>query len=145
VFSLDVGFGDPTLQEPDTLVGGDLLAFAGIEPAVVLAVPTTQQAIRLTASELVKAKTVTVLVFRRVLPKRAPISLLAPSTWLIILWAMFIYAPASHIAVIVYIDYQVINILVYSGLFQLGLQNDTFYQWSLGYVGEGRENSLRYF
>jgi hypothetical protein len=43
VFRLDVGYGDPTLQEPDTLVGGDLLAFAGIEPAVVLAVPTTQQ------------------------------------------------------------------------------------------------------
>lgn len=43
VFRLDVGLGDPTLQEPDTLVGGDLLAFAGIEPAVVLAVPTTQQ------------------------------------------------------------------------------------------------------
>jgi Nucleotidyl transferase AbiEii toxin, Type IV TA system len=42
VFRLDVGLGDPTLQEPEVLVGGDLLAFAGIEPAVVLAVPTTQ-------------------------------------------------------------------------------------------------------
>jgi hypothetical protein len=43
VFRLDIGFGAPTLQEPDILVGGDLLAFAGIKPAVVLAVPTTQQ------------------------------------------------------------------------------------------------------
>ena len=42
-FPVDVGLGDPTGAPPETLVGDDLLAFAGIAPARALAVPRAQQ------------------------------------------------------------------------------------------------------
>jgi hypothetical protein len=42
-FHLDVGFGDPSFALPDELVGQDFLAFAGIPPARVLAIPKAQQ------------------------------------------------------------------------------------------------------
>lgn len=42
-FRIDVGFGDALIGEPEPLVGDDLLAFAGIEPARVVAIPKAQQ------------------------------------------------------------------------------------------------------
>jgi hypothetical protein len=42
-FHLDVGFGDPTLSEPDELLGQDFLDFAGIAPARAVAIPKAQQ------------------------------------------------------------------------------------------------------
>jgi hypothetical protein len=42
-FHIDVGCGDAVVGEPDCLTGEDLLAFAGIAPATVLAIPTAQQ------------------------------------------------------------------------------------------------------
>lgn len=42
-FHLDVGFGDAVLGAPEQLVGGDFLAFAGLQPAVALAIPRAQQ------------------------------------------------------------------------------------------------------
>jgi hypothetical protein len=42
-FGVDVGIGPETAQAPDRLVGDDLLAFAGIEPIVALAVPREVQ------------------------------------------------------------------------------------------------------
>ena len=41
-FVLDVGFGDPLVGKPDTIATSDLLAFAGIEPVSVPAVPLAQ-------------------------------------------------------------------------------------------------------
>ncbi len=41
-FHLDVGFGDAVLGEPERLGGDDLLAFAGVAPASVLALPRAQ-------------------------------------------------------------------------------------------------------
>lgn len=40
---IDVGFGDPVLGEPEPLRGDDLLDFAGIAPAIALAIPKAQQ------------------------------------------------------------------------------------------------------
>ncbi len=40
---IDLGFGDETGGTPETLAGDDLLAFAGIRPAMVLAISTPQQ------------------------------------------------------------------------------------------------------
>jgi Nucleotidyl transferase AbiEii toxin, Type IV TA system len=42
-FHVDVAAGDPLVGEPERLVGDDLLAFAGIGPAAVLAIPAAQQ------------------------------------------------------------------------------------------------------
>lgn len=42
-FHIDVGFGDPVRGQPDVLVGDDVLGFAGIAPARVLAVAKSQQ------------------------------------------------------------------------------------------------------
>jgi hypothetical protein len=42
-FHIDVGCGDAVVGEPERLLGDDLLAFAGIEPAMVLAIPKAQQ------------------------------------------------------------------------------------------------------
>jgi hypothetical protein len=42
-FPIDIGFGDEVGAVPDRLVGDDLLAFAGVLPAIVLAIPKTQQ------------------------------------------------------------------------------------------------------
>ncbi len=42
-FHIDLGFGDETGGAPDALAGDDLLAFAGIPPAHVLAIPNPQQ------------------------------------------------------------------------------------------------------
>lgn len=42
-FHIDAGFGDPSIDEPEQLIGDDLLEFAGLSPAVVLAIPKTQQ------------------------------------------------------------------------------------------------------
>jgi hypothetical protein len=42
-FHIDLGFGDDPGDEPDVLVGDDLLAFANIAPAKVLALPKPQQ------------------------------------------------------------------------------------------------------
>ncbi len=42
-FHIDLGFGDETGAAPDVLAGDDLLAFAGIPPARVLAIPEPQQ------------------------------------------------------------------------------------------------------
>jgi len=41
-FVLDIGFGDPLVGRPDTIATSDLLAFAGIEPVHVPAVPLSQ-------------------------------------------------------------------------------------------------------
>ncbi len=41
-FHLDVGFGDAVLGGPERLAGDDLLAFAGVAPASVLALPRAQ-------------------------------------------------------------------------------------------------------
>jgi nucleotidyltransferase AbiEii toxin of type IV toxin-antitoxin system len=42
-FPIDIGFGDDVGAAPERLVGDDLLAFAGVPPANVLAIPKTQQ------------------------------------------------------------------------------------------------------
>lgn len=42
-FHIDVGFGDPLSAAPDLLLGDDYLAFAGVTPAKVLAIPRAQQ------------------------------------------------------------------------------------------------------
>jgi hypothetical protein len=42
-FHIDVGFGDGVIGEAETLVGDELMAFAGIEPARVRAIPKAQQ------------------------------------------------------------------------------------------------------
>jgi hypothetical protein len=42
-FHIDVGCGDALVGEPERLVGDDLLSFAGIGPALVLAIPKAQQ------------------------------------------------------------------------------------------------------
>lgn len=42
-FHIDVGIGDAVVGTPERLVGDDLLAFAGIPPAAVLAIPKPQQ------------------------------------------------------------------------------------------------------
>lgn len=42
-FHIDLGFGDDVGAEPEILAGDDLLAFAGIPPAQVLAIPRPQQ------------------------------------------------------------------------------------------------------
>lgn len=42
-FHLDVGLGDAVVGEPERLTGDDLLEFAGIGPAVALAIPKAQQ------------------------------------------------------------------------------------------------------
>ena len=42
-FHLDVGIGDAALGEPEELSGDDFLDFAGIDPAVIFAIPTAQQ------------------------------------------------------------------------------------------------------
>jgi nucleotidyltransferase AbiEii toxin of type IV toxin-antitoxin system len=42
-FHIDVGCGDALVGEPERLVGDDLLSFAGIAPATVLAIPKPQQ------------------------------------------------------------------------------------------------------
>jgi predicted nucleotidyltransferase component of viral defense system len=42
-FHLDVGFGDPVLEEPELLNVPDLLAFAGIAPTTVRCYPLTTQ------------------------------------------------------------------------------------------------------
>ncbi len=42
-FQIDVGIGDPLAGEPERLVGDDLLKFAGLEVATVLAIPKAQQ------------------------------------------------------------------------------------------------------
>jgi hypothetical protein len=42
-FHLDVGIGDAVVGEPERLTGDDTLEFAGIGPAVALAIPKAQQ------------------------------------------------------------------------------------------------------
>lgn len=42
-FHIDIGFGDPVIGSPERLQADDMLAFAGIEPALVLAIPKAQQ------------------------------------------------------------------------------------------------------
>jgi hypothetical protein len=42
-FHIDVGCGDALVGEPERLTGDDLLSFAGIAPATVLAISTAQQ------------------------------------------------------------------------------------------------------
>ncbi len=42
-FHLDVGIGDPRFGEPEELVGDQILEFAGLAPARVLAIPKPQQ------------------------------------------------------------------------------------------------------
>jgi hypothetical protein len=42
-FHIDVGLGDAVVGEPERLTGDDLLEFAGLAPAVVLAIPRAQQ------------------------------------------------------------------------------------------------------
>jgi hypothetical protein len=42
-FHIDVGCSDALVGEPERLVGEDLLSFAGISPASVLAIPNAQQ------------------------------------------------------------------------------------------------------
>ncbi|MBN9521526.1 nucleotidyl transferase AbiEii/AbiGii toxin family protein [bacterium] len=42
-FHIDVGIGDALVGEPEKLTGDDLLEFAGLPPAVVLAIPRAQQ------------------------------------------------------------------------------------------------------
>jgi hypothetical protein len=42
-FHIDVGIGDAVVGEPERLVGDDLLQFAGIPPAVVIAIPKPLQ------------------------------------------------------------------------------------------------------
>jgi predicted transcriptional regulator of viral defense system len=40
---IDVGYGDVLIGEPEQLVGDDILSYAGIAPATVLAIPKAQQ------------------------------------------------------------------------------------------------------
>jgi Nucleotidyl transferase AbiEii toxin, Type IV TA system len=42
-FHIDIGVGDAVVDEPEALTGDDLLDFAGIPPARVLAIPKAQQ------------------------------------------------------------------------------------------------------
>lgn len=42
-FHLDVGFGDAVIGAPESLVGDDFLAFAGVAPGRALAIPKPQQ------------------------------------------------------------------------------------------------------
>lgn len=42
-FHIDVGIGDAVVGEPERLTGDDLLDFAGVDPARVLAIPRPQQ------------------------------------------------------------------------------------------------------
>jgi len=42
-FNLDIGFGDPVLEEPEVLTAPDILAFAGLAPARVRCYPLTTQ------------------------------------------------------------------------------------------------------
>ena len=42
-FHIDVGCGDALVGQPECLVGDDLLAYAGISPATVFAIPRPQQ------------------------------------------------------------------------------------------------------
>jgi hypothetical protein len=42
-FHIDIGCGDALVGEPERLTGDDLLSFAGIQPATVLAIPRAQQ------------------------------------------------------------------------------------------------------
>ncbi len=42
-FQIDVGLGDPRFEEPERLVGDDILEFAGIASPIVLAIPRAQQ------------------------------------------------------------------------------------------------------
>jgi hypothetical protein len=42
-FHIDIGFGDGVVGEVETLVGEDMLSFAGIAPAHVVAIPRAQQ------------------------------------------------------------------------------------------------------
>lgn len=42
-FSLDVSFGDFDFGKPERLVGEDFLDFAGLDPAIVFAIPKAQQ------------------------------------------------------------------------------------------------------
>jgi hypothetical protein len=42
-FQIDLGFGDSATGAAETLMGDDLLSFAGIAPAQVLAIPRSQQ------------------------------------------------------------------------------------------------------
>jgi Nucleotidyl transferase AbiEii toxin, Type IV TA system len=42
-FHIDVGCGDPLVGEPERVLGDDILSFAGIAPAVVLAISKPQQ------------------------------------------------------------------------------------------------------
>ena len=42
-FHVDVGIGDAVVGSPERLTGDDVLEFAGIEPASVLAIPKSQQ------------------------------------------------------------------------------------------------------
>jgi len=42
-FQIDVGIGDPLAGEPERLVGDDVVEFAGLEVATVLAIPKAQQ------------------------------------------------------------------------------------------------------
>lgn len=42
-FHIDVGLGDAVVGEPERLTGDDLLEFAGLDPATVLAIPRSQQ------------------------------------------------------------------------------------------------------
>lgn len=42
-FNIDIGLGDAVFGEPERLTGDDLLDFAGIGPAVALAIPRPQQ------------------------------------------------------------------------------------------------------
>lgn len=62
-FHIDLGFGDAVMGTPEPLVGDDLLAFAEIAPAKVLAIPREQQfaeklhAYTLARGELVNTRT----------------------------------------------------------------------------------------
>jgi hypothetical protein len=42
-FHIDVGFGDAVVGEPERLIGDDLLGYAGLAPAVALAITEAQQ------------------------------------------------------------------------------------------------------
>lgn len=42
-FHIDIGFGDALTEPPERLTGDDVLAFAGIAPVKVLAIPKAQQ------------------------------------------------------------------------------------------------------
>jgi hypothetical protein len=42
-FHIDIGIGDALVGPPERLVGDDILNFAGVDPAIVLAIPKAQQ------------------------------------------------------------------------------------------------------